>query len=350
MRLLDDFSRAGAVRFTGRRGAPVSPANKVHSNMRCILGLVTLLLTLVAFGPSTALASGVWSAPAKVATGIGFVSVSCPSATFCVGLGTNGGPTGYALTYNGKSWTAPKSIDNTQVLSMSCPSAKFCVAIDFNGNALTYNGRSWSAPVHIGGSQDDVSCSSATFCVVVGHNGVTEEPNDVLSFNSIAVTYNGTSWSPTHLDGVGWLDFVSCSSRTFCLGIGSTGVGGDPKGIALTYNGTSWTTPTNIAHHDWIPCPSVTFCVAPPTNIGPIGPVSCASASFCVAVGHGGHTFTYNGRSWSASGRIGAGYAEGGLSCASASFCVAVDGKYAVTYTNGNRRRRPSRKSLEAAD
>jgi hypothetical protein len=69
----------------------------------------------------------------------------------------------------------------------------------------------------------------------------------------------------------------------------------------------------------------------------PLGSVSCASASFCVAVDNLGNGFTYNGRSWTAIGRIdpdaGNPLSPVRLSCASVSFCMAVDiGGNAITY------------------
>jgi hypothetical protein len=44
---------------------------------------------------------------------------------------------GNALTFDGSSWSVPTSIDpNGRRLSVSCPSASFCVAVDLDGNAL----------------------------------------------------------------------------------------------------------------------------------------------------------------------------------------------------------------------
>jgi hypothetical protein len=227
MRLLDGFSRVGTVRLTGRRGAPVSHFNKVHSNMRCALRLVTFLLTLVAFGPSTALASGVWSAPTAIDIGGSsyLSSVSCTSAT-----------------YNGTSWTAPTNIDDGDgapgLTSVSCSSATFCAAVDQKGYALTYNGTSWTAPTKIVNPVDpqvfhisSVSCPSATFCVTVANNGA-------------AVTYNGTSWTaPTKIAGSN-ADFqyfpVSCASATFCVA---------GYGAALIYRRATAPKKHRPAHH-----------------------------------------------------------------------------------------------------
>ena len=366
MRPLDGFSRAGAVRFTGRRGAPVSSSNKVHSNMRCVLGLVTLLLTLVAFGPSTALASGVWSVPTNIGGGSVFLSsVSCPSTTFCAAVGDPfASLTGYALTYNGTSWTAPTNLGGIDggggLRSVSCPSATFCVAVGGRG-AVTYNGTSWTASINLGGSSvflGSVSCPSTTFCAAVGGNGPS----------GYALTYNGTSWiAPTNIGSGGLsLDSVSCSSATFCAAVGNNGSHG---GYALTYNGTSWSAPTHSGPdnngNSRVSCSSATFCAAAffafsgsyvqtyngtswaaPTKVGgqgrlPLSSVSCPSATFCVVVGNngsgGGYALTYNGTSWTDrtvdTGYTGEFRGLNSVSCPSTSFCEAVSSGTAVTYT-----------------
>jgi hypothetical protein len=97
------------------------------------MGLRVLFAALVVagacLGPSTALASGVWSAPTDIGDSSLFPnSVSCSSATFCAAVaGTFSSFTGYgyALTYNGTSWTAPTNIGSSggDLRSVSCPSA-----------------------------------------------------------------------------------------------------------------------------------------------------------------------------------------------------------------------------------
>ena len=354
----------------------MNPSNKVHSNKRCVLGLVTLLLTLVALAPSTALASGVWSAPTNVVGGGSLTSVSCSSATFCVTLGDVGFYVHNALTYNGTSWSAPTNVGGSRFVltSVSCSSPTFCAAIGANGpgvsDALTYNGRSWSAPTDIntgGGSYNYltlISCSSATFCVAVGD--IKADVGGYLTGDTeYARTYNGTLWSaPTDINSTsndsGGPTSVSCSSPTFCVAV-------LVDGYALTYNGMSWTAPTHIDANpgtcgmscmvvglDSVSCPSATFCVAvdsngnaltyngtswsAPTNIdasGKLDSVSCSSATFCVAVDENGNALTYNGTSWSAPTHIGGGLTS--VSCPSATFCVAVgssaDHAHAISLT-----------------
>jgi hypothetical protein len=141
--------------------------------MRLRVLFAALVVAGACLGPSAALASGVWSAPDKIGTGLGLVSVSCSSATFCAVVGTNGGPSGYAVTYNGTSWS-PTHI-GIVAGAVSCASASFCVALGEGGHASTYNGRSWSVgSVGSPGPLGSVSCASTSFCVAVdGKNAVT---------------------------------------------------------------------------------------------------------------------------------------------------------------------------------
>jgi hypothetical protein len=252
-------------------------------------------------------------------------SVSCSSATFCAAVaGTFSSFTGYgyALTYNGTSWTAPTNIGSSggALRSVSCPSATFCVAVGSGGaagGAVTYNGTSWTASINIGGAGlrlDSVSCPSATFCAAVGNNG---------SYGGYAVTYNGTSWSaPTHSgpDNNG-NSHVSCSSAKFCAAAFYAFAGS----YVQTYNGTSWAAPTKVGAREVLPLSSV----------------SCPSATFCVVVGNngsgGGYALTYNGTSWVGrtvdTGYTGEFRGLNSVSCPSTSFCEAVSSGTALTYT-----------------
>jgi hypothetical protein len=257
-----------------------------------------------------------WSAPKRIDTGTGqaVMSVSCPTASFCVAVDN----LGRAITYNGKSWSAPKDIDTVQfpeLLSVSCPTASFCVAIDGEENAITYNGKSWSAPKPIGGTKwswsFSVSCPTASFCVAVDNGGR-------------AITYNGTSWSaPKRIDPTisfhyEMLNSVSCPTASFCVAV-------DEAGDAITYNGKRWSAPKLIDSYE--------------SAYGAFSPswVSCPTASFCVAVDYSGRAITYNGKRWSAPKRIDSSREVGGtlvsVSCPSPMFCTAAQYPgYALTY------------------
>ena len=293
--------------------------------------------------PSTALASNGWSGPAGIDGANSLVSVSCPSASFCVAVDNAGN----ALTYSGSSWSAPTDIDGaTPLVSVSCASASFCAAVDGANDALTYNGITWSAPTNIDGATNkltSVSCASASFCAAVTTGGSGTDAS--------ALTYNGSSWSlPDYTDfnlKVDAFGSVSCPSASFCVAVG-TDYSGSFGLAAWIYNGSSWSAMTvNDPGTDsaYVSCPSASFCAAvdsagnaltynggswsAPTNVnGPnqLESVSCASASFCVAADNT-HALTYSGGSWSAPASIDStGYALHSVSCPSASFCVAVDG------------------------
>ena len=209
-----------------------------------------LSLTLVFVEANVASAGGTWSAPTNIDSHSP-LSVSCPSASFCVAVDNNGN----AIKYNGSPWSAVSDIDTVQnVSSVSCPSASFCVAVDDSGNALTYNGSSWSSPSAIDRSNglDSVSCPSTSFCVAVDEKGN-------------ALTYNGSAWSaPSAIDG----SSVSCASASFCVAVNGSG-------SVFTYNGSSWSSPSDI------------------NGRSAFLSVSCPSASFCATVAAGGNAFTY---------------------------------------------------------
>ncbi|MGO9101642.1 MAG: Ig-like domain-containing protein [Mycobacterium sp.] len=268
------------------------------------------------------------------------ISISCPTADFCVAADF----TGHVLTYNGTSWSSPENIDITPDLeSVSCPTADFCASVDGNGHVLTFDGTSWSSPELVDSNHTPTSVSgpSASFCAAVDYEGD-------------ALTYNGSSWSsPDMIDAGSHLGSVSCPAANFCAAV-------DWNGNVLTYNGTSWSSPDKI--RDWamysVSCPTASFCVAAdelgnvltynggswssPDSIDPNGDgltsVSCPTASFCVAVDTLGNVLTYDGSTWSSPSNIDSAlaqnfgpctsaifYCAAFVSCPSASFCAAVD-------------------------
>ena len=86
-----------------------------------------------------------WSQPAGLPTSAGEPdSVSCPTSSFCAAVDGGGGN---VVTFDGSRWTAPVNIDSKAakslngpvlifLMSVSCPSALFCVAGDTIGDAF----------------------------------------------------------------------------------------------------------------------------------------------------------------------------------------------------------------------
>ena len=77
-----------------------------------------------------------------------------------------------AQSSTGPAWGAAAHLDHSQAsedtVSVSCPSASFCMAVLGSGYAAMYNGTTWSRPATLSssaGQPDSVSCRSARFCV-----------------------------------------------------------------------------------------------------------------------------------------------------------------------------------------
>lgn len=280
-----------------------------------------------------------WTQSDLLSASVNYPAVSCYSANFCAAVGTGG-----AVLWNGVAWTdEPPTLPTFDaLLVVSCPSASSCVAIDSNGAAWTINGSVWtSQPVFSDSSPTSVSCSSSTSCVAASAEG------------QIA-TYGGTAWtlviSPTD-PPVGDSESpdlaVSCSDQTFCAAVDEAGdvfydnygswtnaasqtidntsvtsscvsstfcMGVDFNGQYLTYNGTSWS----------VPAPTI-------TNEISLQSVSCVSSADCVAADYAGATLRWNGTNWSAFGGLTNGY-PGRVSCTSSTFCVEVAGKDASVF------------------
>ncbi|MCL6104491.1 MAG: hypothetical protein M1483_02475 [Actinobacteria bacterium] len=299
----------------------------------------TSTTTVSTSSPPTILQTGgksksalLWSGPQQTQIDFSYSdNISCVSATFCMAVSGQGNE--YGQTFNGTSWSAPRSVLWNSIVS--CASATFCVAVGEDGYFTTFNGTSWSAPQLFVPTSllkgyawaedhffyppfDSISCVSTSFCVV---------GDDVGN----VYTFNGTSWSaPTSIDGTNQLNSVSCVSTSFCMAV-------DGGGNAIIFNGTSWSAPQLIdptysyaASLDQptgysltsVSCTSTTFCIATDGSntvrifngtawftsvVPPAGPptagydsVSCISRSFCEAVGLKGYATTFNGTSWSA--------------------------------------------------
>ncbi|HLJ02055.1 MAG TPA: hypothetical protein VKT31_01365 [Solirubrobacteraceae bacterium] len=321
---------------------------------------LALSATLLALGATPALAG--WSLPKPIVPGPPFTfdpaAVSCASTSFCatVGYSMSQPNAGAASTWNGKSWTEPRTIDATNNLTaVSCPAVGFCVALDPQGNSFVYSSGAWGPPIQIPGVNPtfgflgSVSCASTTFCVA--------------AYNGEAFIFNGSSWSAPQKLGA-QLGAVSCPTTTFCLAAGGAG---EP---AFTYNGSSWSAAgTPGIGAGMISCSSPSVCMVAggvlikgffhsaavqwvngtwrtPVILGSDGfdvaGVSCASASFCMApliayvgVGNpGGNFLQWNGTTWTSSAFYE--YAPTAVSCTSTSFCLAVDvGGHYLTWHGG---------------
>jgi hypothetical protein len=122
-----------------------------------------------------------WSAPSALAVTGPLASLACPTTSFCMALGNSAkesppepGPTGFALTFDGNSWSTPRQFA-PRVLEagpISCAPPSLCVALEHEKAARTFNGDAWSDPVEIyPGGLIAISCPSASFCIALDGQG-----------------------------------------------------------------------------------------------------------------------------------------------------------------------------------
>jgi RHS repeat-associated protein len=285
-----------------------------------------------------------------------FASVSCPSSSFCHGVGSltygkSAANRAFAYSLSGGKWgvvgadgyqrewsavelPAPGGEDTAAKADVACASASFCMRVgaSLNGStptsrAKTWNGGSWtkSTTVSPAGAKASelggVACASTTACRAVGSyvdsTGVTKP---------LTLAWNGTAWSVTTTPVPAGatssrLTAIACLSSTDCRAVGSYVASGTTRTLAMSWNGTAWS------------------IVATPNAVGPSNQllgVACTAASSCRAVGSyteaGGTVKTlamnWNGTAWSiATSGNPSGAKESALldlSCTSATFCIAV--------------------------
>jgi hypothetical protein len=190
-------------------------------------------------------------------------AISCPTATDCVAVGSNGadGPAVVVTSDGGATWASePVPAGAGQLNAVDCTSAEDCTAVGgvgLGGSSLVFEtddgGTSWFTfpPPGARGPLNGVSCTTGFNCTAVGGSGAYGTIVDV-----------GDNETPENLPTVGPLSGISCSIAGNCYAVGT-------DGVLATFNGVDWvaqTVPT------W------------PGGPGARPSISCGSASQCVAV------------------------------------------------------------------
>ncbi len=245
--------------------------------------------------------------------GNGLDSVSCPSTTFCMAVGSaavNGVNQTLTEEWNGSAWSIVPSPDMTTsssngLFDVSCASATACMAVgaahisSWSPLAMTWDGVTWSLSSPVlpttgsSASFDGVSCPSATYCVAAG-GAYGPAPTSTL-----IEMWNGIRWSiapsPDPFAGADeLLNSVSCSSGLFCVAAGFANNGTSDRTLIEQWNGAGWSADAS---------PDVSA-----TSSDVLDAVSCAGPTSCVAVGYsypavGSTTFVtevlaWNGTTW----------------------------------------------------
>src|SRR5580658_589345 len=170
--------------------------------------------------------------------------VSCPTRSTCVAVGQATGraenPLGQPVIekYQRSRWSAvgTPTIPGGGVLSaVSCPSARFCVAVGTSGAATlseVFDGTSWSVvpsptgPTTFNSALTGVSCPSIVSCHAVGHFYVSQSAGE----SPLSESYAGAGWTLDNMPttpGGGELNGISCARALSCTSVGVGNRGSD---------------------------------------------------------------------------------------------------------------------------
>jgi hypothetical protein len=296
-------------------------------------------------GPA-ATAGVTWSTQSVSVPGGGaFTAISCPTATFCMAVGTTVASSGATRplveTWNGATWkvrhaTTPAGTTRTQLSGVSCPTSANCTVVGATGSGATagtplaevWNGKTekWRVETTVRPTSDDllegVSCPTVSTCVAVG----SEEATDGAAIHELWHS-GGKGWSlmaapaPGSSDG---LTFVSCPTATRCVAVGeevpptsSTGTGS--VSLLETWTGGQWeVTRTGTSRP------------AAATSVSCAGSESCGLVGTKGTTSRSGFALTFRSDRW----RVAAfpsGQDPAAVGCSTVTECVAVGADAAGT-------------------
>ncbi len=265
--------------------------------------------------------------------------VSCPSATQCMAVGSNGASlpgSGVVVTTSdaGTTWAAAGSPQNALVVSsVTCASPSDCTVIVGDGTSTwaahsSDFGQSWQQQGDLPSGflpQNDLTCVAGGACIDAGYVPTSNSHGQ----GAVAVSADGgQTWALASVpSGVGVLQSTACLSASICLAAGTTGTTVSDvvpaKGELLrsvdaghTWVSSSGALPVEDVYG--LACPSTDQCAMvgtewfglPAVGVGAVGQsidagvtfrgsttsyipftltaVACPSAAACIAVG--GHT------------------------------------------------------------
>jgi hypothetical protein len=268
--------------------------------------------------------------------------VSCTSTTNCVAVGYTwisayGAQSTLVEHWNGKNWSivpSPNPSLNSVLQSVSCPTATFCVAVGSQRHKATknlatlvemWNGTTWSVATSQNPAGPNrfqtlaaVSCASSTSCLAVGEYDISDG-----TYFTLGERWNGTTWSidpglAVRDGGYIVMRGVSCPTPTSCFAVGNAQ---GSSTLAVQLNGITWSTvslPGGSSNQtNGVSCTSPTDCTVVGLDVNMFGtqPVNTA------VVDH------WNGTSWSLvpdPSSDGSAHGLHAVSCTSPTFCLTV--------------------------
>jgi hypothetical protein len=314
-------------------------ARRPTGHRRNGLGIMAAALLTLALLASACVNQGAWtttSVTSRVGADPHFESVSCPTTTFCMAVGTAYPSRPVLQVWNGTTWSPLAfpfaGAHGADLIETACASPTSCLVTYVTYDILDqyelvahWDGTTWAGlNGSFGERKHHLGCAPDDYCLTVrdwfAHSwdqGAqrTEPGPDQLDANAVACTagrrclavgswysqtWDGTShtWGPEVSypipDGARFeTTSVSCTSALQCVAVGALFDGTARHPAAARWDGTAWT-----------------FTAVPITTEGTLTSVSCASAIECVAVGttstppaapHG-VALTWNAVAWQATG------------------------------------------------
>jgi hypothetical protein len=172
-----------------------------------------------------------WAIQPRPTNGPGLDGVSCSSVSFCVAVGGS-----VVESWKSSRWSFRRSVTGAKLVAVSCVSPKACAAVGSRRGmtlAESFNGSSWliertpnpvAADFGAGTSNvrelGGVSCTSASACTSVGTStSYCNYCNGEASI-TLALRWNGRSWTRQRSPAFGNFRAVSCASSSACLALG----------------------------------------------------------------------------------------------------------------------------------
>lgn len=323
------------------------------------MGKLGCIVAAICAGVFPATASAMTFSPrATIAPGHRLTAVACPSAAFCLAVGSGGDAV--STTDPGGTWTQ-RRIGGGQTLSaVACASPRLCAVIGTRGRVLSGSRTTWrtahvALPKHA--SLTAIACPSTHLCIVTDSlGGVSTATNPASVWHRHAVigqaldgvscastrlcvattrgrrvlvsTHPAGAWRSLRVLGPGdfdtnVFDAVACPAVNLCLGAASDGFGASTVITHTPSTARAWTTLGSYSSPE------------PRTNLV-ASDVACGSPQTCAAytVDQFGSSVLY---AYSLGTTRGTGTATAApsnltdIACAGSALCVAVDRRGGAT-------------------
>jgi hypothetical protein len=278
--------------------------------------------------------------------------ISCPSTSSCTAVDA----TGHALRAEGTSWGSPQAVAPTNstssqagFVSVSCPTTTYCLGTLGGARLAEWKSGTWRV-IAVDRDYGQVSCWAAAACAMTTGADMTEA-------SGVARWVDGAVRRFVSLPTMGGYA-LSCPTSTCRL----LTLSGSPAGLRVHTLGDGWTRTTRLSSGTVgsLDCAGATTCIAvsgtdywrmtssgwstarrmTSDGSGVLAvDVACPTTTSCVAIGYtSGRTYAmhWDGSRWSTRAVPGTMGNNKALDCASSSSCVAIDDRGRYTRWNGS--------------